>query len=351
MHRVKLGDVAEIKLGKMLDAKKNKGELHPYLANINVRWGSFDLDNVSLMPFEASEAERFSVLPGDLMMCEGGEPGRCAVWDLPDTEMRYQKAVHRIRCSEALNPYWLYYWFFLAGKDGKLDKLFTPTTIKHLVREDLAAMEFDLPARTQQDAIVSAIKPIDDKIALNKKLCAELEKTAQLIYDYWFTQFDFPDENGNPYRSSGGKMVYNDILKREIPKGWRVERLGAICDIRLGGTPDTSVAEYWGEGVPWLSSAEIAYSPIIRAKKSVTDLGIENSATSFAPSGSVLLSITVPPKEVLEIYYSQVASLYAEISHTARESDGLGVLFDRLLPMLMNGQIGISADGEMKLLD
>ena len=212
-------------------------------------------------------------------------------------------------------------------------------------------------------------------------------------------------------------MVYNDILKREIPKGWRVERLGAICDIRLGGTPDTSVADYWGEGVPWLSSAEIACSPITRAEKSVTDLGIANSATSFAPSGSVLLSITryirpsllainacfnqsvvailetdelkagflypfikgcipgylvlrtgaqqphinketventmlcVPPKEVLEIYYSQVASLYAELFLTARESDGLGVLFDRLLPMLMNGQVGISADGETKMID
>lgn len=261
------------------------------------------------------------------------------------------------------------------------------------------------------DDIVSVLGAIDDKIALNKRLCSELEKTAQLVYDYWFTQFDFPDENGRPYRSSGGKMVYNDTLRCDIPEGWRVERLGVLCDTRLGGTPDTSVAEYWGEGVPWLSSAEVANSPITRAGKSVTDLGIQNSATSFAPSGSILLSITryirpsllaidacfnqsvvaiietdelkagflypfikgcvpgylvlrtgaqqphinketvddtmlcVPPKEILNVYYSRVAPLYAKVVHTARETDALETLRNWLLPMLMNGQVKVCAEG------
>lgn len=294
-----------------------------------------------------------------------------------------------------------------ASIDGK-DKSTTPGVDRNVLHDlDVPFIE-DVG---EQKAVANLLGAIDDKIALSERLCAELEETAQLIYDYWFTQFDFPDESGRPYRSSGGKMIYNDSLKRCIPEGWRVERLGVLCDTRLGGTPDTSVAEYWGEGVPWLSSAEVANTPIVRAGKSVTDLGIQNSATSFAPSGSVLLSITryirpsllaidacfnqsvvaitetdelkagflypfikgcvprylvlrtgaqqphinketvddtmlcVPPKEILDIYYSRVAPLYAKVIHAAREIDRLESLRGWLLPMLMNGQVKIGANG------
>lgn len=121
----------------------------------------------------------------------------------------------------------------------------------------------------------------------------ELEKTSRLIYDYWFTQFDFPDENGKPYRSSqAGKMIYNGTLNSEIPQGWEVTTVGEQCELRLGGTPDTSVQEFWGGDMSWLSSAEVATSPILGAEKSITKAGVEGSATSFAPAGSVLLSIT-----------------------------------------------------------
>ena len=230
MRKVKLGDIADTALGKMLDAKKNKGELHPYLANIHVRWGEFDLDDLPLMKFEDSEKERYSLRDGDLIMCEGGEPGRCAIWreQLPD--VRYQKALHRIRPHEGVDVRWLYYWFVLQGRIGGLNQYFVETTIKHLVGEDVRAVEIDLPSHAEQVAIADVLSSIDDKIASNKKLVSELEQTAQLIYDYWFTQFDFPDENGNPYRSSGGKMVWNDQLKREIPEGWTATNLYGIAD-------------------------------------------------------------------------------------------------------------------------
>ena len=133
---------------------------------------------------------------------------------------------------------------------------------------------------------------IDDKIANNSRIMKELEDTARLVYDYWFTQFDFPDESGNPYRSSGGKMVWSEGLKREMPTGWTVVSLGEACDTKLGGTPDTTVAEYWDGDMPWISSAEIAVSPVLSSDKRITKRGIEESTTSFAPSGSILLSIT-----------------------------------------------------------
>lgn len=156
----------------------------------------------------------------------------------------------------------------------------------------LKTMRIPVPALARQEQIASILGAIDDKIANNKKLIAGFEETAQLIYDYWFTQFDFPDDNGRPYRSSGGKMVWNDALKREVPETWISEQLGAICITRLGGTPDTGVEEYWNGDMPWLSSAEIAVSPILEAEKRITARGLSESATAFAPAGSILLSIT-----------------------------------------------------------
>ncbi|EOS50180.1 restriction endonuclease subunit S [Adlercreutzia caecimuris] len=183
-----------------------------------------------------------------------------------------------------------YVYYYLMASD--LRGLITGSAQPKLNQENLASFELELPGREAQVKIAEVLRSIDDKIALNKKIMTELEDTARLIYDYWFTQFDFPDENGKPYRSSGGKMVYDETLNREIPEGWEVTKIGKQCELRLGGTPDTSVREFWGGGMPWLNSAEVAVSPILRAEKNITKAGVENSATSFAPAGSVLLSIT-----------------------------------------------------------
>lgn len=221
-EKVKLGDIVDSCLGKMLDAKKNKGDYHQYLANINVRWGDFDLTNLSLMRFELSEAERYGIKDGDLIICEGGEPGRCAIWRDQLPNMKIQKALHRVRPKNGLDIRFLYYWFLLAGKTERIDRYFTGSTIKHLPGDNLAEIEIDLPTINNQKAIATILDNIDRKISLNNAINAELEKIAKLLYDYWFVQFDFPNIEGKPYRTSGGEMVYNEQLKRNIPKGWEV---------------------------------------------------------------------------------------------------------------------------------
>ena len=231
MSKVKLGTVIDSCLGKMLDAAKNKGEYEPYLANLNVRWGDFDLDNLSQMRFESHEQERYGIKYGDLIMCEGGEPGRCAIWrdELPD--MKIQKALHRIRPHDCLDVRYLYYWFLLAGKNGWLNRYFTETTIKHLPGDSLKDVEIDLIDLPLQKGIADVLSSLDDKIRHNNRICRELEAMAKTLYDYWFVQFDFPDENGKPYRASGGEMVWNERLKREIPKGWRCAVLSDFISI------------------------------------------------------------------------------------------------------------------------
>jgi type I restriction enzyme S subunit len=115
---------------------------------------------------------------------------------------------------------------------------------------------------------------------------------TKAIYDYWFLQFDFPNTNGKPYKSSGGKMVYNDALKREIPKEWKVHKLGDLLRTVLGGTPSTKVKEYWSGDINWLNSGEVANFPIVSSELKITKAAIKNSATELLPLGSVLLSIT-----------------------------------------------------------
>lgn len=237
--KYRMDEITESCLGKMLDAQKNTGEYQPYLANINVRWGSFDLENLSLMRFEAHESERYGIKDGDLIMCEGGEPGRCAIWRDEIPNMKIQKALHRIRANKDLvDVEYLYYWFLLSGRNDSLRRYFTETTIKHLPGETLKQLEIDLPDLQCQKAISKVLGVIDKKIALNNKVNDNLQQMAKTIYDYWFTQFDFPNECGNPYSSSNGQMVWNETAKQNLPLGWSCSKMeNAIENVRTGLNP------------------------------------------------------------------------------------------------------------------
>jgi type I restriction enzyme S subunit len=158
--------------------------------------------------------------------------------------------------------------------------------------EYLTNLKFKIPDKNYQDKIVAILSALDLKIDCNNRINTELEAMAKIIYDYWFVQFDFPDVNGKPYKSSGGKMVYNEDLKREIPEGWEGNVIGNILSSDLGGTPSTKMREYWNGHIPWLNSGEIANFPIIEAEEHITSEAIEMSATSLMPKGTCVLSIT-----------------------------------------------------------
>lgn len=303
-----LGEISDTCLGKMLDEEKNKGELKPYLANINVRWGSFSLNNLSQMRFEEYEDERYGLRNGDLIICEGGEPGRCAIWRGQIPNMKIQKALHRLRVKPGYSVEFLYYRMLLAGRLKELDKFFIGSTIKHLTGITLKQIEFNFPNELEQTKIASVLSAIDAKIELNNRINAELEAMAKTLYDYWFVQFDFPFDfascpersrregkpaaNGKPYKSSGGKMVYNPSLKREIPEGWEATTVGKIAKTALGGTPSTEVDDYWENAdIPWLSSAETASFPVVGSEQKITQKGLEDSAATLLPKGTVVISI------------------------------------------------------------
>lgn len=198
----RLGDHVDACLGKMLDQKKNKGELHPYIGNKNVRWGSFELDDLLEMRFEDHEHERYGLQYGDLVVCEGGVPGRCAIWKNEIPNMKIQKALHRIRTHKSLNNYYLHYWFTWSGNNGLLDAYFTGTTIKHLSGKALSNIEIPIPPIEIQERIARILGSLDDKIELNRQMNETLEAMAQALFKSWFVDFDPVLDNalaaGNP---------------------------------------------------------------------------------------------------------------------------------------------------------
>ncbi|GAB6096952.1 hypothetical protein JCM14469_32050 [Desulfatiferula olefinivorans] len=288
----KLGEISEMCLGKMLDEKKNKGEFQPYLANINVRWGGFDLSSLNEMRFEGSEQERYGLKPGDLVICEGGEPGRCAIWKGQVPGMKIQKALHRVRINSGYSNEFVYYRLLLSGKNGELAKHFIGSTIKHLTGIGLKQVEFSFPSFEEQKKIAAVLSALDSKIDCNNRINAGLEAMAKTLYDYWFVQFDFPDANGKPYKSSGGTMVYNPTLKREIPAGWKDSTLGETFKTHLGGTPSRGKKKYWLPGeVNWLSSGENPSTFVVDPDEQISKSGLQNSAAKLLPTGTVILSI------------------------------------------------------------
>lgn len=167
------------------------------------------------------------------------------------------------------------------------------TSYPSLNPSDIGNLVFEIPIRkTDQQKIAKVLSDLDAKIELNNKINTELEAMAKTLYDYWFVQFDFPDANGNPYKTSGAKMFWNEDLKREIPEGWEVKELDQILNTDLGGTPSTKIAKFWEGNIPWLNSGEIANFPIVESEAHVTHEAISNSATTLMPAGTCVLSIT-----------------------------------------------------------
>lgn len=285
----KLGDYIDSNLGKMLDQNKNKGDFHPYLGNSNVRWGYFDLENLSLMKFEEHESDRYGIRKGDLIICEGGEPGRCAIWEDDVPNMKIQKALHRVRPLPGLTSEYLYYWFLYFGRTGQLDAYFTGTTIKHLTGKALSELPIEIPPIDEQKHISMVLGSLDTKIKANRKINKTLEQMSQTLFKSWFVDFDPVIDNaldaGNPIpealqaRAELRQKVRNSAdfkpLPAEIrslfpsefeetelgwvPKGWDVVKTEDIA-IKIGMGPfgsNIKASQFVSSGIPIINGQQL----------------------------------------------------------------------------------------------
>ncbi|MEZ8743276.1 restriction endonuclease subunit S [Vibrio atlanticus] len=258
----------------------------------------------------------------------------------------------------------------------------------------LTALRFKVPVKTYQDKIVEVLSLLDKKLELNNRIHSELEAMVKIVYDYWFVQFDFPDTDGKPYKTSGGKMVYNEGLKREIPNGWQVKELSEIATIKAGGDkpkvfseevtlkcsvpiysngvkdyglygytdqakikePSVTISARGTIGVSFLRM--IPFVPIIRlivvtpndqAYLKYIDEYIKS--IEFDNSGSVQRQLTAPQvsrqkiilpyKDLLEKFVCVTSNGVSKIENIKAENSELIKLRDWLLPMLMNGQVTV----------
>ena len=155
-------EIARHSLGKMLDKAKNKGEPQPYLRNINVRWFAFDLSDLLQMPFLPTETDKYTAIKGDVLICEGGYPGRAAIWN-EDYPIYFQKALHRVRFHEPEHNKWFVYYLSSQDASGELKQNFSGTGIQHFTGEVLARFQVPLPPLTELRRAVSKFDALSEE--------------------------------------------------------------------------------------------------------------------------------------------------------------------------------------------
>jgi len=156
----------------------------------------------------------------------------------------------------------------------------------------LLELEINLPPLKTQQKIAKILSDIDDKIEVLHQINDNLAELAKTIYDYWFVQFDFPDENGKPYKTSGGKMVYNEVLKREIPEGWEVKSLGEIeTNIITGKTPPTKDENNFNGNILFITIDDIRQNLFIyNSERTLSEKGANTQRAKFLKKGDICVS-------------------------------------------------------------
>lgn len=175
---IHLKEIADLRLGKMLDDSKNIGKETKYLRNVNVRWFQFELDDLKTIKIQSEEIQKLSIKNGDVFICEGGEPGRAAVWQLGENDMTFQKALHRVRFNGNVVSDWLVYNLKADADSDRLSELFTGSTIKHFTGRSLAEYPFPLPPLPEQKEIV---RQVDKFFALADRLESHYQKAKARV--------------------------------------------------------------------------------------------------------------------------------------------------------------------------
>lgn len=373
-EKVKLGNVTDSCLGKMLDQNKNKGDYQPYLANVNVRWGEFDLEDLPLMKFEESEQERYELKYGDLVICEGGEPGRCAIWKEQIPNMKIQKALHRVRVHDCLDYRYLFYWFLLAGKTGELDQYFTGATIKHMPGQKLKEVVIDKPPLEIQHRIADILSAYDDLIENNQKQIKLLKEAAQRLYKEWFVDLHFPGHE-------------NTKIVDGVPEGWHRGLLKELISVNYGKdhkkVPDDGNIPVYGSGGLMRKCNKSLFSGeavLIPRKGSLNNIMYVDEtfwtvdtmfyATMKQPHTAVFvyffvkafdmysmnigaavpsmttkildaMDVVIPDKETLEKFDKYAKVYFNKIKTLQGQNEQLKTARDLLLPKLMSGEVEV----------
>ncbi|MDC2206067.1 restriction endonuclease subunit S [Bacteroides thetaiotaomicron] len=300
LTRYKLGEILNVTRGASLSGEfyATEGEY------IRLTCGNFDYQNNC---FKENKSKDNLYYVGDFrsefLMEEGdiitplteqaiGLLGSTAI--IPESGKYIQSQdVAKIVCKEdLLDKNFAFYLISSALVKQQLSAAAQQTKIRHTSPDKIKDCTVWIPELSEQKRIGKLLRSIDSKIELNRQINQNLEAMAKQLYDYWFVQFDFPNEEGKPYKSSGGKMVWNEKLKREIPEGWNISLIKDIATTYSGGTPKSTNIEYYDNGeIAWINSGELNSPIITKTTNYITKCGLENSSAKLYPSNSILVAM------------------------------------------------------------
>lgn len=264
----------------------------PCIMPANMKGNRVDLSNMSyISENDAARLSKYLVVAGDIVYSRRGDVTQKAL--IRNSEAGYfcGTGCLLLRPGYNIDPAFLTYYLSTPTLRNWIVKQAVGATMPNLNTGILASVPFQAPEKAVQEKVSAVLTSIDTKIELNNRINAELEVMAKTLYDYWFVQFDFPDANGKPYKTSGGKMVYNATLKREIPEGWAAKNVLEVAHLFGGGTPTKAKPEYWNGDIPFFTpsdSDENLYS--MKTDDYITVKGLENSSTKQFAKNTVLIT-------------------------------------------------------------
>ena len=301
-------ELKKYKLGELMDVKRGASLAGEHYATsgeyIRLTCGNFDYQNNSFkvntskdnLFYSGPVREEFIMKKGDIItpLTEQaiGLLGSTAIIPEDDKYIQSQD-IAKIICNEdLLCPSFAFYLISSDAVKKQLSAAAQQTKIRHTSPDKIKDCTVWIPDLPTQEKIGRILSDIDSKIALNRAINQNLEALAKQLYDYWFVQFDFPNEEGKPYKSSGGAMVWNEKLKREIPVGWESYKIKELATTYSGGTPLSSKKEYYEDGcIPWINSGEVNSSFITSTSNYISKMGLENSSAKMYPNNTILVAL------------------------------------------------------------
>ena len=191
------------------------------------------------------------------------------------------------------NPYYLYRYLSLLD----LSNLDSGTGVPSMTFDNYYGLKIFLPNIEKQTKIAQILQTLDKKIAINRQINQNLEAMAKQLYDYWFVQFDFPNEEGKPYKSSGGEMVWSEKLKRDIPASWETKAIEDIADVYNGATPSTVNEQNYGGDIVWITPKDLSDQKqkfVYQGERNISQVGYNSCSTHLLPPNTILMSSRAP---------------------------------------------------------
>ena len=305
LKKYKLGEILDVTRGASLSGKfyAAEGEY------VRLTCGNFDYQNNCFKENKAKDNLYYiGDFKPDFLMKEGdiitplteqaiGLLGSTAI--IPESGKYIQSQdVAKIVCKEhLLDKDFAFYLISSNLVKQQLSAAAQQTKIRHTSPDKIKDCIVWIPELEEQKRIGKLLRTIDLKIELNRQLNHNLEAMAKQLYDYWFVQFDFPDENGKPYKSSGGKMVWDKRLKREIPLLWKAKIVEEVADVYNGATPSIVNELNYGGDIVWITPKDLSDQKqkfVYQGERNISQVGYDSCSTHLLPSNTILMSSRAP---------------------------------------------------------